>query len=192
MDKEILDSLVEKYAAYSDEQIMEILKKQKYYQPEAAKIAIDEAIRRGIIRNEDDLLAPGFRHTPRKFSLFPEIERIEAREKLIRSMARIILFIGFLPIIYGVLKIADRKTFEAAMFIGFGILWVGLSLLILKKPKPFFIYSIFILSIASVGFAIKLFSGMPLLKFADVFVTFVIFGILYYNLVYILILSRRR
>jgi hypothetical protein len=192
MDDQLYDSLSERYASYTDEQIIEILKKHKYYQPEAAKLAVEEAIRRGIIHNEDDLLAPEFRHSPNGFALFPRIENEDTRKKLMRSLARIVLFIGILPIIYGVMKIADKKTAEAFLYIGFGVLWAAISLFILQKPRSVLVFTILILSIAPLAFSVGLLSHMVVLKIADIFVTFVIFGVLYYCLFYLIVLTRRR
>jgi hypothetical protein len=53
-------------SALSDDQLKEVLKKRSLYQEEAVKIAIQEAKKRGIIRSEEELPAPRFRHEPMK------------------------------------------------------------------------------------------------------------------------------
>jgi hypothetical protein len=192
MDSQLYDSLSEKYASYTDGQIVEILKKHKFYQPEAAKLAVEEAIRRGVIHNEDDLLAPEFRQMPRRFSLFPAIENQETKRRFQRSMSRIILFIGFLPIIYGILKIADKKTVEAAVFIGFGVVWSIISIFLLKNPRASLVYPLLVLAAISVIFATKLLLELPALKFTDVFVFLVVSCLTFYILIYQITLSRRQ
>ena len=58
----------------NDEQLKEVLKKRKLYQPEAAQAAIKEAIKRELIHSEEDLVKTEFRAKPLKKRLFPEIE----------------------------------------------------------------------------------------------------------------------
>ena len=57
----------------SDEEILVILKKRKQYQPEAAKLAIQEAIKRGLINSEQDLFSEKFQEQSSKSFLFPII-----------------------------------------------------------------------------------------------------------------------
>ena len=47
-------SFEEQFLDISDQEIVNILKMRKHYQPEAAQTAVNEALKRGIIHSEDD------------------------------------------------------------------------------------------------------------------------------------------
>ena len=49
-----------KIRALSREDLVKVLKKRKQYQPEAAEEAVREALRRGIIRREEELASPEY------------------------------------------------------------------------------------------------------------------------------------
>src|SRR5690554_6288827 len=75
----------------NDESLTEVLRKRNLYQPEAARSAIDEAIRRGLINSEEDLLSEKYRIQPLKTRLFPEIENEHLRVKIRKSISRSLL-----------------------------------------------------------------------------------------------------
>lgn len=180
----------EKFAGFDDEMLIGVLKKRAYYDPEAANAAIKEAIKRGIIHTEDDLLAPQYRDEPLRRSIFPAATLPQAKEKLIRSLSRIIMIAGLLPIIYGILKIAENHFTEAAVFIVFGLIWVGSAFLQMKEQKPAFFYTILVLTVIAFIYMVWFFIQVPVIRFMDLFVAVIIFGAVFYNLFYIKFLAK--
>lgn len=89
--------LTERYSEYSDEHILKILKQRTYYIPEAAQLAIDEALKRGLIKSEQDLLSEAFRVEELKFSWFPKPVNKANGMKISRSIGRSLVFAAFCP-----------------------------------------------------------------------------------------------
>ena len=55
---------------YNNDELINVLKKRKQYQKEAAEVAIQEAIKRGLIYSEQDLFADEFQDKVNTFSIF--------------------------------------------------------------------------------------------------------------------------
>jgi len=110
----------ELYTAFTDVQLLEVLKNQKSYQKVAVDAAIKIAIERQLIFSEQDLLAPEFQNTiPIRYSFIPRIENDYHRQRLIGSISRFLYVMSLMPVIYGFLKYGegqlDRPTSELAL-----------------------------------------------------------------------------
>ncbi len=168
----------------SDDEIMEVLKKRKHYQAEAAEAAINEAIERGLIHSEQDLFAEKYRVEPLKFSLFPNIENKVSRLKLTRSLTRSLLFLGAIIIIWGAWEIYRHQFAEGIGFVLAGTVWNLISFSFFKSVKHHRINILFVIEgIASVYAAIKLATFKGLI-FMDIFIVVVLFGFVLYGLIY--------
>ena len=139
-----------------DKEILDILKKRKMYQPEAAKIAIQEAIKRGLINSEQDLFAEKFQYKHRGFSLFPVSEKENIRGKLRKSIARIILLSGAAPVIWGVIKIIEGQMQEGFLLIVLGAIWIYAAARQFKKVDLKQINILFLLLAAAVFYVVKI------------------------------------
>ena len=73
---------------YSDAELIKILKVRDHYQSEAIAIAVEEAIKRGIINSEQDLLAKEFREAPLllKNSFSRLLKMISSGKKLAKAL----------------------------------------------------------------------------------------------------------
>ena len=109
---------------YSDEEVLKILKKRKLYQVEAANLAVKEAIKRGLINSEQDLFDEEFKEEKISMKLFPTIEKEENKNKIRKSISRVLLIVGALPVTWGVIKITDTILFEGLLLISLGIIWM--------------------------------------------------------------------
>ncbi len=109
---------------YSDAEILNILKKRNHYQPEAARLVISEALKRGLINSEDDLLEKEFRTKPLKKTLFPQIEDKQQKKKISRSITRGLLITGVIPVIFGILKLNEGAQVEGSFVTIGGVLWI--------------------------------------------------------------------
>lgn len=170
---------------YSDEEIINILKKRKLYQKEAAEIAIKEALKRGLIYSEQDLFDEGFQVEPVKFSLFPTIEDKNTQIKIIKSISRSLIISGAIPTIWGFLKLNDGKTIEGGILLVSGILWIYFSAMLIRKASLDIVNSLFVLLFLSVVYFLKLFLKSGTFIFIDIFVTIVVFCLITYGLLFL-------
>ena len=170
---------------YSDEEILNILKKRKHYQPEAAELAIKEAIKRDLIHSEQDLFSKEFQVNPLQKSLFPEIENEKSRKKIVKSIARGLLISGLIPTIFGFLKLNEGNFIEGGILILGGLLWIILATQLIREVSKTVINSFYFLFFIAAIFSVKLLLLKSDLVFMDVFILVVIFSLLFYGLTYI-------
>lgn len=169
---------------HNDEELIEVLRNRRHYQPEAAQQAVLEAIRRGIIAAEADLQDEKFAEPKRKFSLFPVIENPKARNKARKSMARSLMVAGAIPAIYGINQVYHSLITEGAAIVLFGFSWMILSFFLMKSVKPLLIYgmqALYMVAVAVVIFKIstlKITGWMDIL-FPSVLALLVLYGIIY-------------
>ncbi|HKI88930.1 MAG TPA: hypothetical protein VKA38_07890 [Draconibacterium sp.] len=171
---------------YQDQEIMEILKKRVYYQPEAADLAIKEAIKRGLIHSEQDLFAEEFRVKPLRYKLFPTIEKEDQKNKIRRSIARGLIITGALPTVWGSIRINDGVIPEGIILVTLGVLWIFLSSRIFRRTEKRIIRLLFILLTLSVIYVTKLLINLKSLVFMDVFVLLFLSGFIVYGLLFLL------
>ncbi len=168
----------------SDEELLLILKKRKQYQPEAAQVAINEAIKRGLIHSEQDLFAEKFQHTAPGYSFFPTIENEKARNKTRKSIARIFLITGAAPIIWGAIKLLEKNLSEGIPLIVFGGIWIYAAAKQFKQANVKAIYLLAILLIVAVIYVAKIVVALKNPSFMDFlipsfFTAFFIYGLIF-------------
>ncbi len=129
-------SYIERYSAYSDDQIKEILKNHKDYQEQAVAAAVKIAIERQLIHSEQDLMAPEYQ-SDRSFrlSLFPEITSSYHHQRVVTSIFRVLFIVAFLPLTFGIMNYAEGHSDRAFQGITTGIVWFVLTYLLKKKQK---------------------------------------------------------
>ena len=182
---DLSDRYGEKYSRYSDAEIISILKKRHQYQPEATRTAIGEAIKRGIIHSEQDLFSDEFRPREQRFTLFPVPENDAGKQKLIRSILRVLIIAGMIPLIQGFMKLRIYETSEGILLISSGLVWITFIWLLHKTRKNMFFYFLFALILGSVFYTVNHFTGMKHAKIMDVFVSGIIHLLVVYFLTYI-------
>jgi hypothetical protein len=170
---------------YSDLQILEILKKRKHYQPDAAALAIDEAIKRGLIHSEQDLFSEEFNEPPRKKTLFPIPENEKYRDKLRKSISRMLIFGGVIPFAIGFTIQNNGKWIEGGFISLFGLIWIAMGYLLLQKSKPIFLNVLFILVITGGGYLFfGIFNANPIIL-RDALIAIATYGFAFYGLLYL-------
>lgn len=172
---------------YNNEEILNVLKKRKQYQKEAADIAIREAIKRGLINSEQDLFAEEFQEKPTEFSIFPTIENNRTRTKIRKSIARVLLISGAVPLIFGTIKINEGQILEGSLLIVLTAIWVYATIQQFKAANLKMINLLFVILAASVIYIIKLFVFFE----NPVLLDFLIPGILGALITYGLLFIRR-
>lgn len=176
---------------YTDEQLKEVLKLRDHYQPEAARLAIQEALKRQLINTEQDLLSEEYRSKEISFSWFPKIRRDRNRIKIRRSIARSLVIVSVLPVVYGLVEMKTRNNwFQGAAILLFGLLWLFCSAQLIKY------YSVLLLRLlmggtvlAALYIVFSLARKGTLILF-DLFLVCAVVGLIFYGLVFILKNSR--
>lgn len=170
---------------YSDDKIVEIIRKRNYYQPEAAELAIQEAIKRGLIHSEQDMYAEKFREEPVVFSIFPAIEDEKNAQKIRKSISRMFIVSGAIPVIYGFLQIKKASLVEGGIFMGSGLLWIFLSILIFKKKNIRIVNVLLALFVISAIYIATNFISSGQFVFTDIFASVVFYLLFGYGLLYL-------
>ncbi|HDR51187.1 MAG TPA: hypothetical protein ENN90_06135 [Mariniphaga anaerophila] len=169
----------------SDEQLKNVLQKRNHYQEKAVEAAVREAINRGLIHSEEDLMAPEFRTKPLKTKLFPKIENEEVRKKIRKSMARGLLIAGILPLILGVVKLNTGYRSEGLFVLSFGLVWMGIASSLIRQMLPNAIKILFVLTAVAVAYTGRLLFLQPVIEFMDVFIITVLFLLILYGLTFL-------
>ena len=175
---------------YSDEQIIEALKLRDHYQPEAAKLAIDEALRRGIIHSEQDLLAEVYRCEPIKFSLFPNIKREKNQVKIRKSIARSLVVCSVFPITFGLIELNRNNFIEGSVVLFFGFIWLFCASQLIKAFNLILVRGLMVETILAALFVGYKIITKASFMFMDFFLLAVFCGLTLYGLVFILKISK--
>ncbi len=177
--------LQEIFNKHTDEHILEILKKREHYQPEAVNVAVREAIDRELIHSEQDLFSPEFSPEPLKPKLIPDIHREKNRNRIRKSLGRSLLIAGVLPLIFGFVRYNAGQLFEGIILLAFGLIWMFLSSQIIRKGSKTVIYSLLGATFVSVFYVGYLFAGSKSIIFMDVFITAVLYLLVFYGLFFV-------
>jgi len=136
----------QRFSEYTDEEILEILRKHKDYQDRAITDAVKIAIERKLIHSEQDLMSPEFQYSKAvKFTIFPEITNSYHRDRLIYSIFRYLYALSLLPVIYGILKYAEGNSAHTILGLFIGATWFTFSILLSRTRKSIFFLFLFLL-----------------------------------------------
>lgn len=180
----------EAMAELSNEQLIDVLKKRNLYQKAAADQAIYEAIKRGIILSEEDLLGPEFREKKLKRQLFPEIENEKIQHKIRRSIARGLLLAGSLPAILGVVRLTRGSFTDGIILLGFTAIWMTAAVGMFRSFSRTALTVLITLTILSVVYALKLLFTPPGNTIMDKFIVVMLYLLVAYGLIYLKRLNR--
>ena len=183
--EKINSELKEIFNKHSDEQILEILKKRDYYQAEAVKIAVDEAIERKLIHSEQDLFSPEFSTEPLKRKLIPDINLKKNKKRIRKSLGRSLLIAGVLPLIFGFVQYNNNQIIEGVVLLGFGLLWMFISSQLMRKGSKQNVLILLISTFLSMLYVVYLFAKSKALIFMDVFIVVLIYLLIFYGLLFI-------
>lgn len=173
-----------------EDELITALKKRRLYQPEAAAAAIREALRRGVIRKEEDLETEKFSEPEKRFTLFPFPEKLSAQIRLFRSLCRGLLVSGVIPGYYGVLKFTLGKYVEGAALVSFGAIWVILLFLLMTKFERRLVFPLIFIAVFALIYATRLLFQFRSLSWFDILVPIVLFGVILYSLLYVRAVSK--
>lgn len=174
---------------YSDEELLNVLKRRSYYTKEAADLAIREAIKRGLIYSEHDLFSEKFREEKLKFSWFPVPQNTEARKKIKRSIIRSLIGTGLIPFVYGASQIYRGYGEYAEIFVAFGLLWIMLSILLTRNKTRWILLFLGVADMAATVYSFQklLVSGGAVIEY---FIVITIFLMVLYGLFFLHKISK--
>lgn len=170
---------------YSDEEILTILKKRKQYQPEAATLAIQEAIKRGLINSEQDLFSEKFQEKPSEFYLLPIIIDDKNKNKIRKSISRILLIVGVIPVVWGVMLFTKSNSVEGVLLVLLGAVWIYASAQLMRSVQTKMVNLLFVMLVASVAYIVKIMLEMKGLVIMDYFIPVILFSFITYGLLFI-------
>ena len=156
-----------------------------HYQPEAAKLAIQEALKRGIINSEQDLFSEEYRCVEIQFSLFPKIKRDRNRIKIRRSIARSLVICSALPVVYGLVEMKTGNRWEGAAILLFGLLWLFCSAQLIKVFHVLFIRCLLVGTVLGAFYIFFRLISSQSYTFMDFFLVFVLAGLIFYGLIFL-------
>jgi hypothetical protein len=174
----------------TDEELIKALRQRTYYIPEAAQLAIDEAIKRGIINSEQDLLQEEYRVKDLNFSWFPEPINDRNRKQIRISLGRSLVLCGIFPLIYGFIKLNAGYQFEGSLILGFGLIWISLSSQLLRAFHKSLITVLLIANIIGAAYIFMRLLSFNHSPFMDFFVAIVLFSLITYGLIYLYKITR--
>ncbi len=192
MDDNFFNEFSKKVAGYSDDELIEVLKNRSHYREQAAQLAVREALRRGIIQSEADLSGEKYEVKPFRFTIFPPVKNAGRRKQLIRSLARSVLLTGVIPLIFGFLMINGKDMMEGVVLLLLGIIWILASAMVVRKLEEKFVYVVLFICFLSFFYVYRFFSQIQSLRVMDMFIAIVIYGLVFYCLLYIRSLLKIR
>jgi hypothetical protein len=172
----------------SKEELLTALKNRKGYEPEATEVIIREAIRRGLIDSEDDLLSPEFNPVPARFTFFPCPGSEMARNRIIKSLMRSLMIPGIIPVYFGIMKFGIPKYIEGAALVSLGAIWITMALFIMLRYERKLIYPMTLLLILSMIYAGRILLAHQYPTWTDIFIPVVLYLFAIYSLIYAFIL----
>jgi len=170
---------------YSDERIIEILKQRNHYLPEAAKLAIEEAIKRRIIFSEQDLFAKEYQVEELKTSLFPKIIKPENQQKIRKSIARSLVICGVIPVVFGLVQSNRGNPVEGSLILLFGLLWIYFSSQLIKGYHKLFVFLLISASTLLLAYIYTKLILAGISAFFDFFLPAALFLLIIYGLLFL-------
>jgi hypothetical protein len=179
------DRLTMKMKEYSDDEIISILEKLRLYEPQAQKIAIEEAIHRGIINSEQDLFSNRVTTEPPNFTLFPSPDKPETILKIARSISRALLVAGAIPVIFGVLRFQVYKFAEGSALMVAGLIWISSAWLLFSKQERRLWSPMVIIALFSAIYVSRILFLLKGLRTMDYIIPAILFAVIFYCLFYL-------
>ena len=168
----------------SDEELLERLKQRAYYTAEATELAVDEALERGLIFSEQDLLDEKFRGEALQFSWFPVPQNSAVRLRIYKSIARSLVVCGLIPIVFAFLEMNAGRQQTGRPVLIFGLLWMFGAAQLSKRYRPLAGYGLLLASAVAMAFVILHFELLKSMAPMDIGVAFILFLGIDYGLLY--------
>ncbi len=174
-----------------DEALYNVLKHRNDYIPEAVKVAIHEAVQRGVIPSEHELPPAETGQSSSDSKLFPEIDNPVIKNRIKKSIFRSFTIAGLLPAIWGIVRMNEGFEKEGLIILAFGIIWIGFSVRLMQQFSKKNVTILFGLSTISFLYMISLLIGLSHSGFLDWFILLSIYLLIFYALLFALRLQKK-
>ncbi len=180
------ESLLSRYKDYSDDEIIQILKKQKSYQKEAVEAATEIALERSIISNEQELKSDKYNLGDTSgFVLFPRLNTAEQAEKVLKSLSRILYLLAVVPIIYALLNYYGGDTMKAIIWMLIGVIGFVLIQGLVKKKQSGFSWILIFLILGVVSYFLLSSNLIRVFSIIDWIILVISVTVIVYSILYI-------
>jgi hypothetical protein len=166
---------------HTDEELIKVLRQRKHYQHEAARQAVVEAIRRGLINTEADLQDSRFLETSDKFSIFPKIESQIVRNKVWRSITRSMIIVGLLPLIWAAVNRYNISDTGLVSMVIYGLVWIFIAFRLMQTQNLKMAYGLLILLIPAVVYYVRLMWFKSSFELIQIVIPLVLIGFIFYG-----------
>lgn len=166
---------------HSDEELIKVLKQRKHYQQEAARQAVIEAIRRGLISAEADLQDNRFTEEAARFTLFPKIESLTVRNKLWRSISRSLIIVGLIPLLWAIVNRYNISDTGLVAMVIYGLVWIFIAFRLMQTQNLKMAYGLLILLIPGVVYYVRLIWFKSNFELIQIVVPLVLIGFIIYG-----------
>lgn len=191
-DPEKID-FAEKMAELSEHELLVALRKRNNYHPKAAKAAINEGIKRGMIKSEADLEKEEFKPIPfKRFGLFVRTESQKQAKGILSSLILILYVFSLIPFLYGGVDIASGDYLMAAKGAILGAITLYFAYRTSKTEKPADAIKLVIASTLTALYSIYHFwSELDKLGYMEILVIVVIFALVLFTSVNVWHITKR-
>lgn len=184
-EKDFWDDLRERMKKYSEEELKEVLRKRKQYEEKAVEIAVYEAIERGLIHSPQDLSGEAFADEPPRFSFFPCSDKPHVRLRTLRSMARTLLVIAAIPLVFGFLKFQMHRYAEGSAMVLAGLVWITAAWMIYRRQEMKYWPVLLVTALLAAVYIARMLFLLKGLAITDYFIAAALFLVLFYALLYL-------
>lgn len=187
------ENLEKRIRSLNDADLLQVLKLRDSYTPEAATIAIEEALSRGLIGSEEDLEQAQFQPdaTPGK-SIFPYLNEKKQFQRVFSSLIRLLYLVAVLPLLFGVLMLTDHQFVNAVSFLVVGGAWLTFSVLANKYKDSRFPLVLILVLLSGIALTLSDNYLLTRLHLTDFVVIGLAIAIMIYILLYLRVLLVRR
>lgn len=187
------ENLEKRIRSLNDADLLQVLKLRDSYTPEAATIAIEEALSRGLIGSEEDLEQAQFQPdaTHRK-SIFPYLNEKKQFQRVFSSLIRLLYLVAVLPLLFGVLMLTDHQFVNAVSFLVVGGAWLTFSVLANKYKDSRFPLVLILVLLSGIALTLSDNYLLTRLHLTDFVVIGLAIAIMIYILLYLRVLLVRR
>lgn len=158
--------LKERIGNLTDEALIDLLRQRNAYEPVAVEVAIEEAIKRGVLQSEADLDLAQFVVSEKSAkSIFPHLTTALQFSKVFSSLTRMLYLIAVVPLVIGLLELTESNFNEAAFLLLIGGSWLTLSVLLARQKKAVFAFALLGILVVALGYMAlqkMAFSGLQL------------------------------
>jgi len=180
------EELEKRYIDYSDNQLMDILKHVKDYQSIAVEVIRELAEQRGLSCTQEISSSVG------KKRFFPLFNKVEAEDKMLNSLMRILYLFTIIPVVLTIFSYARDTKNEFLIWGVLSVVWILSVVFLTKYKSKIWTISLYLLYLCSVAFGVMSFGVVFFFTKISLVIYIIAFLVMLYVLSYIFVILYRR